>query len=55
MRARHAVSVRTLNRWQTLWLLCRICCADVALALVIEVAKEKLTFLRRLLDGEDLV
>ena len=43
MRTRHAVSVRTLGRWQTLWLLCRIGCVDVALALAVEMLKEKLT------------
>ena len=43
MRTRHAVSVRTLDRWQTLWLLCRIGCADVALVLAIQLLKERLS------------
>jgi len=43
MRARRTVSVRTLGRWQTLWLLCRIGCVDVALVLAVEMLMEKLT------------
>ncbi len=43
MRARHAISVRTLSRWQTLWLLCRIGRADLALALAIELLRERLS------------
>lgn len=43
MRARYAVSVRTLGRGQTLWLLCRIGCADVALVLAIQLLKERLS------------
>jgi hypothetical protein len=42
MHTRHAVSVRTLGRWQTLRLLCRIGCADVALVLAIQFLKERL-------------
>ena len=43
MRARHAVRVRTLGRWQTLWLLCRIGYADVALVLATQLLKERLS------------
>jgi len=42
MRTRHAVTVRTLGRWGTFWLLCRIGCADVALVLAIQLLKERL-------------
>ena len=43
MRTRLTVSVRTLDRWQTLWLLCRIGCVDVALVLIIQLLKERLS------------
>ena len=43
MPARHAVTVRTLGRLQTLWLLCRIGCADVAFVLAIQLLKERLS------------
>ena len=29
--------IRELGRWQTLWLLCRIGCIDVALVLMVEL------------------
>ena len=43
MRARHTVTVRTLGRLQTLWMLCRVGCVDVALVLAVEILVERLS------------
>lgn len=40
------VTVRTLSRWQTLWLLCRTGHAELALMLAIQFLREQLSIRR---------
>lgn len=46
-----SITVRSLGRWQTFWLLCRIGCTNWALMLAIDLLKEWLNAANRVVTA----